>query len=281
MRRREINTIQCTLQQGEGVIPLKCCLLTSGRYPVAQATQYHHPVPTVNRLFVFVRGGAEVVVGGEVFRLVPGRCYLLPINQSFDISYAAGSDFVYVHFLLLDFVGLDAFRLARGVPELPPTPELCAELVEHYGGDTLADQARWQTAAFQAIIRFCAPWLATLQATLLKSWRFRPLFALLQAAESPARLTVKELAATLETTPAALSKGFQRSLGIPLKRYLRQQQLQQARELLGSSDLSIREVAAELGFTDPAYFHRLFHREVGWTPRAYRQRVRGGPYEPG
>ncbi|MGL1409763.1 helix-turn-helix domain-containing protein, partial [Vibrio parahaemolyticus] len=44
-----------------------------------------------------------------------------------------------------------------------------------------------------------------------------------------------------------------------------------ARELLESTDLPIIEIAAQVGYDDPSYLARLFRREVGVTPAAYRR----------
>jgi AraC-like DNA-binding protein len=48
-----------------------------------------------------------------------------------------------------------------------------------------------------------------------------------------------------------------------------------AMEMLGQEDLSITEIALELGYTDSANFSRAFKRFTGETPRSYRKAVEG------
>ena len=48
--------------------------------------------------------------------------------------------------------------------------------------------------------------------------------------------------------------------------YINYIRLQKAQELLKSSDLNVSEVAYDVGFTDPAYFSRLFAKEFGYPP---------------
>ena len=43
-----------------------------------------------------------------------------------------------------------------------------------------------------------------------------------------------------------------------------------AKELLRTTDLSVAEVAARVGFDTTTYFNRIFRREVGCSPRAFR-----------
>jgi AraC-like DNA-binding protein len=46
--------------------------------------------------------------------------------------------------------------------------------------------------------------------------------------------------------------------------------MQRACHLLDNSDMSIKAVAAALGYSDPLYFSRLFKKTLGLSPRAYR-----------
>ncbi|MBO0929730.1 helix-turn-helix domain-containing protein [Fibrella aquatilis] len=47
--------------------------------------------------------------------------------------------------------------------------------------------------------------------------------------------------------------------------------LTEARNYLIHSDYTVAEVAYRLNFTDPAYFSRLFKKQTGSTPKAFRQ----------
>ena len=50
---------------------------------------------------------------------------------------------------------------------------------------------------------------------------------------------------------------------------IRKARIDKAKTLLGRSDLNISEVAYDVGFADPNYFSRIFHKEVGITPTDY------------
>jgi AraC family transcriptional activator of pobA len=47
--------------------------------------------------------------------------------------------------------------------------------------------------------------------------------------------------------------------------------LMEAQRLLIYTSASAVQIAAELGFQDPAYFSRFFKRHTGLTPLAFRQ----------
>jgi AraC family transcriptional regulator, 4-hydroxyphenylacetate 3-monooxygenase operon regulatory protein len=61
--------------------------------------------------------------------------------------------------------------------------------------------------------------------------------------------------------------------GMPPKSVLRERLAQEAKRRLTFSDVSVKEVAHEIGFSDSAYFCRFFKRIVGQTPSDYRTHV--------
>lgn len=65
-----------------------------------------------------------------------------------------------------------------------------------------------------------------------------------------------------------LSKSF---LGTNAKRYISRQLMTESRRFLASTDLSISDIALELGFIDTSYFIRWFKSEAGQTPSSFRK----------
>jgi AraC family transcriptional regulator of arabinose operon len=66
---------------------------------------------------------------------------------------------------------------------------------------------------------------------------------------------------------------FRVQTGNSPRRYLEEQRLRRARDLLAMSSQTIGEIALELGFTTPFYFTLRFKKQTGESPRAFRQRV--------
>src|SRR5262249_16879752 len=58
--------------------------------------------------------------------------------------------------------------------------------------------------------------------------------------------------------------------GTSLARLIAQVRLDFARRLLRDPERPIRDVAIDLGYSDPAHFTRAFHTWTGLTPREYR-----------
>jgi transcriptional regulator GlxA family with amidase domain len=88
-------------------------------------------------------------------------------------------------------------------------------------------------------------------------------------------LTVRDLARRTAMSESGFSHTFKAVAGIPPRRYAIQARIARARELLETTRLSIKEVAAQLGYDDPHYFSRCFRRVTGRPPSAVRSRGRG------
>jgi AraC-like DNA-binding protein len=65
---------------------------------------------------------------------------------------------------------------------------------------------------------------------------------------------------------------FKEATGTTPWNYILQLKIDKARSLLLETELPIKDIAREVGFSTPHYFTRLFRREVGITPSAFRQR---------
>jgi two-component system response regulator YesN len=81
----------------------------------------------------------------------------------------------------------------------------------------------------------------------------------------------KEIAAHVGVSQEYLSSCFHREVGVPLVNYVERYRLRRAKELLVTTEKSITEIALEVGFNDSSYFGRIFRRENGISPLAYRR----------
>lgn len=84
-------------------------------------------------------------------------------------------------------------------------------------------------------------------------------------------LDVTTLAARVFLSASYLSKRFKSETGMTIREFIVQTRIQKAKELL-LRDYSLKayEVGAHVGYADPTYFNKLFKRQVGVTPKTFR-----------
>jgi two-component system response regulator YesN len=68
------------------------------------------------------------------------------------------------------------------------------------------------------------------------------------------------------------SATFKQHTGETFIEYLTRLRLEKAKELLTITQLKTYDIAARVGYADPQYFSVIFKRNVGITPKEYRQR---------
>ena len=97
-----------------------------------------------------------------------------------------------------------------------------------------------------------------------------------------ARITVGELAAAVNLSVSRLTRLFRQDTEMTPAAYLHRLRMMRARLLIERTSLSVSEVRADVGITDPSHFARDFRRLHGFSPRTLRQHLRlGGVVGPG
>ena len=76
----------------------------------------------------------------------------------------------------------------------------------------------------------------------------------------------------LHLTPQYLSTFLKQHTGKSVSQWVDNQVLLQAKTLLQTSDLSIKEISHQLHFAETSVFSRFFKRMTGTTPKAYREK---------
>jgi len=89
-------------------------------------------------------------------------------------------------------------------------------------------------------------------------------------------LSRQDLARYVGMSDDYLTYCFRQELGMTPIAYLNRYRITQAKRLLKESDRTITQIALEVGFSDSGYFSRVFRREAGMSPDAFRRRERGG-----
>lgn len=228
-------------------------------------------------LMVLTHGSLDAAAGSTSFRLQPGDVVIYRPNQPYAYQRVGEERMVY---LWAHFTGFDVERILqeRG---------LALDTVYHM------ERCEETEADFEAIHRLfitrplyyleeAGEWLALLlthigrrilqsddaylRERLKKSLRY-----LNHHYNEP--IALEKLAAMEYLSPSRYSALFRQMAGVSPQQYLIGLRLQNARELLTHTDMSVSEIARSVGYEDALYFSRLCRKHFGFSPKAFRRQT--------
>lgn len=136
-----------------------------------------------------------------------------------------------------------------------------APLAREVGGIMLIDGARRSQRPFKSLPqRFVDPLV-----DVAAGWLSR---------HASQDVSTQELAAALAVSYRTLHRRFVAAAGMAPLAYLQALRIEHARELLETTRDSVERIVETVGYRDSSAFRRLFARQLGLSPAAYRQRYR-------
>lgn len=87
-------------------------------------------------------------------------------------------------------------------------------------------------------------------------------------------LTIQQVAEEMGISYSNFRKLFKEFTGIAPAMYQQELRLQRAKEMLSTTDMSIKEIAYRLNFESPDYFSSKFRMKTGRKPSDFRQEMR-------
>jgi AraC-like DNA-binding protein len=255
-----------------------CYPTALGYYPRALGHRMARSRHDDNLLVYCVDGRGDLAAGGHNYRVAGGDLMLLP--QGLEHRYTADPDhpwtLYWAHFqgvstrVFVDYLG---YREGRAVVHAGLAPALIGGFNSllsvrrtGYSADAFilaANQLRHLLSQFALeISRGHGGGKASLDLEALRAYMEENIHR---------QLDLEALAAVAHLSKYHFSARYKAATGYsPIQHFLHMK-VEYACQLLDSTELSVKAVAAELGYDDALYFSRLFSRVMGESPRAYRR----------
>jgi AraC-like DNA-binding protein len=251
-----------------------------------------------SRLWLVLEGQAEVKHHGRRFVLKPGSLHLVPPYTTHDCLCNGMLNHYHLHFVARLNTGVDLFSLLdcefqqtdawsfealfAKLETLHPNQKLpCFDPArEEYrifsrtaerGAHEMSTVTWFETNGLLSLI--LAPFIKTARMHEGVHARVARQFMAVQGyihqgIRRP--LTLGDLASAAGLHPTYFSDRFKRLVGERPLAYLMRYRLERAQLLLLTTHMTVKEVAYEVGISDPAYFSRAFSRFWGVSPTQYR-----------
>jgi len=232
-------------------------------------------------LFYCLSGSGHCTLGHDSYPVAAGDAVVLPPGKSHAYGTDPGDPWTIFWF---HFTGIRSADFAKviaaedGGPVLhSPQPDILQQAFEEtyrYALDGFSETAMLGLTTSLARLIGLLRIGSRPRSTRLRQAQDRILLAMRQLQSEPTRdWSLEELAAGAGMSVAHFSDLFAKQAGVAPKQFLIRQRLQIASALMQEPGLTITEIAARVGYDDPYYFSRLFHKHSGQSPRAYRREI--------
>ena len=277
---------------------LKLSLLHIGLAELDHRWQFDNVISPFSRLYLITKGEAWVLHNQKKYILRPNRLYLIP-NFTYSKYHCDNlMDQYYISFLDSMEGGMSVYDL------LPFTYETEATSLDHHlmqrllslnPGRTILEsdpktydnkpdllsynlnssQSYDQYLESQGILlQLFSRFIQTGRLQSEKQLKsYRRLASVIQYIDKhlSEKLTVEQLANSVYLHPDYFSRLFLEINGVRPLDFINNKRLERSQILLATSDLTIAEVAMEIGLPNVSYFNRLFKKKFHLTPSAFRK----------
>ena len=236
-----------------------------------------------NRLYFVLDGEGYVQNILEKIVLVPGKMYLIPLHSTYNYICDHSMEKFYVHFKAEYFFGMDIFGTLSKCITMPFERDVLQELLIKANENSFHNAFILKTYISEMILRLFRGWSQALPAarpcirnTHINSsaqyeaaLKYQGIFKFVKD-NCSIKLKQSQISQYAGVPAAVLSKSFKSTFGYTLKSLIDNIVVQAAKEKLLLTDMTIKEIAFDLQFTDEFYFSRFFKKHTGVSPRAYR-----------
>lgn len=232
-----------------------------------------------NKFYYITEGSCELTIANITYHAKAGDWFLIPANVSH--SYRNDSDAPFSKYWMhFDVYPNSSVFTALGLPHFVKadkdsrTMRLFREFAPIARSDRFVDRLTVKSRLIELIgeyIKLCGAELTDVMSHTNE--RFDNLIRYInENLDKP--LSNEELAQRYFVHPNHFVRAFKNKTGKTPAKYIKNKKLEAGKRLLEVTDLSVAQVAANIGLNDPAHFSRLFRERYSMPPTVYREYYR-------
>ncbi|HOJ44902.1 MAG TPA: AraC family transcriptional regulator [Bacilli bacterium] len=243
-----------------------------------------------------IKGEADVYIDGHIFNVHPGDIVFVSRNELHQIRQVMGADFLTINAIVFDLSLLSGHEndlVEKAVFKPLREGQTIIFEILHPGDPgydfiieriiTIEDNLKTKPKMFEMLIKsemYALFFNLARFGYLQESHVFVPQTNQLRMIKKAAaflsehlseRITIKQLAEKFGYSEFHFSRLFKKHTGNTINDFINEMSINRSKALLTRSDLSLDEIAQEVGFSNAGYFIQVFKRHnSGLTPNKYR-----------
>lgn len=248
-------------------------ILEHGHFFGDEAWKHYNVTSPFNRLYFVIDGEAHIENEYHRVPLKKGNVYLVPLHSTYDYICNSLIEKFYLHFRVELFEGHDIFENVNHCMSMSIDESSINIMIDKVKNNDVRDMVYCKAFFFEIISQFIRPLPGDMDRQVDTALKYHRLYQFIKS-NCFAGTSIKQFAEHMNMSASSLVKSFKRDNGYTLKSYINGRIIEKAKEKLLLTDMSIKEIASQLKFSDEFYFSRFFKRYSGISPKEYRLRNR-------
>ena len=250
-------------------------LLVCGHADRKTDLEQFHPfrIDPFFRVYHPQQGSLRVMDSNGVIRIQPGKCYIFPAGVPFRMISEGGFTHDWLHFKSALLERQPGFRRILSIPVNSEMETSWREfLMIGQSEKTFENVFRAHLILRRILLPFLMLPETSLRKTAENSERFDEVLRYI-GTHYMDFLQTPDLARMMHMNRNNFSMAFRKEFGVSPKEHLTNTRIENAKKLLLTTDLTIKEIALQCGFRDDFFFYRIFKKYIGQTPVQYRENM--------
>lgn len=223
-----------------------------------------------NRLYFVLDGEAHLYCSGEKIRLMAGGIYLIPANLSYSYCCERYMEHIFVHFFLNIIPQKELLSDIQKVIRFEISAAELESVKEMFYAENVKSAMFFQSYLYHLLFDIMPACEKQVNCDIALYKKYSALYDYIKENLS-ADMTVAEICKNTGYSQRHLSYKFKTDTGGTIKSYITDLLLDRIKYMLSFTELSIKEIASELHFSDEFYFSRFFRKHMDISPRDYRK----------
>lgn len=229
-----------------------------------------------HQLIYTTRGSGVLILGGESFDISAGMGYYIPKNVPHE--YYTENDVWENHWLVFDGYGVEGIlktirfgqQRVFAISDLSVLETIFKKMLYVLKSNGFYSGYQCSSLLYQFLLELNR--YVNLQTTAQDAGKISQLKPVVDYLDEnyASDITLRDLAHTINLSPQYLCRLFKECYDLRPFEYLARRRIQQAKNLLTTTDLSVNEIAAKVGYNDCSYFCSVFKKHEMLSPVEFR-----------
>ena len=236
--------------------------------------RYENVKPGYNKFYYIVDGECYIKIDDKEYVASKGMLFLLPYNST-QTYHHISENYVtkyWFHFTLScndkDLLELITLPHYIDVQEPKKVRDLFTKII-NLDEETTIQAKLMQKSYIMQLFAYYYEHASNKQDRIFKDDKIATILSYIENNLNQ-DLNVPDLSNILHLHPNYFIHYFKNMVGKPPMEYINNLRIERAKKLLQSENISIGDIAVQIGFTSSYYFSRIFKKKTGFTPSDYR-----------